>query len=112
MFTVKLNTGNDNERAFNVCDITDYKNLMTVLFDEFQNVLEQNKDEYRIELERLVDLAGVSDVDELEDWIRDAYENMDALRSSDYDSVEEMTERIESLSTAVNDAYDALRYVM
>lgn len=107
MLIVKLNTGNDNEeRTFNVCDITDYRNLMNTIFDEFQKVLEANRNEDRIELERLVDLAGVSDVDELEDWIKDAYEIKDALDSSDYDSVDEMTERIESLVSTIEEIYD------
>ena len=108
MLIVKLNNGNDNEeRTFNVCDISDYRFLMNTIFDEFQNVLEQNRNEDRITLERLVDkVPEVRDVDDLEEWIDEAYEIKDALDSSDYDSVDEMTERIESLVSTIEEIYD------
>ena len=121
MLTVKLNNGNESnneDRTFYINDVQDLKRVMDNILDDFQRCVENEMSEDRIALERLVDAAGVTDVNELEDWIKDAYEVMDALRSSDFDSVDEMTERIESLSTAIDDAYDyidsardALNYV-
>ena len=117
MLTVKLNNGvgeesnATTERTFYINDVQDLKRVMDNILDDFQTCLENEKNEDRITLERLVDMAGVSDVDELEDWVRDAYEIKDALDSSDYDSVDEMTERIDELATAVDEAYEALRYV-
>lgn len=115
MLTVKLNNGNEcngEDRIFYINDLYDVKRLQDNILEEFQKVLEQEKSEDRITLERLVDAAGCSDEDELEDWIRDAYDVKDALDSSDYDSVDEMTERIDELANAVDEAYEALRYVV
>lgn len=106
MLTVKIISGNNGERTYNVCDITDYRLLMNTIFDEFQNVLEQNRNEDRITLERLVDkVPEVRNVDDLEEWIDEAYEIKDALDSSDYDSIDEMTDRIEQLYTAIENIY-------
>ena len=112
MLTVKLNNGGENEeRIIYINDFIDLKKVVNDLIDGFQACIENERREDRITLERLVDLAGCSDEDELETWIRDAYEFKDALDSSDYDSVDEMTERIEELANAVDEAYEALRYV-
>ena len=118
MLTVKLNNGSEDERTFYVNDVQDLKRVMDNMLDDFQRCIENDKNEDRIALERLVDIAGVSDADELEDWVKEAYEVMDALNSSDYNSIDEMTERIDSLNSAIEDAYDyvdsardALQYV-
>ena len=114
MLTVKLNNGNESnneDRTFYINDFIDLKKVVNEVIDGFQACIENEKTEDRITLERLVDLAGCSDEDELEDWIRNAYDIKDALDSSDYDSIDEMTERIDELANAVDEAYEALRYV-
>ena len=111
MLTIKIQSGDEMERTIYVNDLYDVKNVQNTVLEEFQKVLENDKSEERIELERLVDKAGVSDVDELEDWIREAYDIKDALDSSDYDSIDEMTERIDELATAVDEVYEAVRYI-
>ena len=117
MLTVKLNNGvgeesvGTTERIYYINDVEDLKTLALNVLDEFKSCLEQEKSEERILLERLVDKAGVSDIDELEDWIEEAYEIRDALDSSDYDSIDEMTERLDELNNAVDEAYETLRYV-
>ena len=106
MLTVKLYNGDETtERSFYINDVQDLKRVMDNILDDFQKTLEQSANEDKIMLERLVDKAGVNDVDELEDWIEEAYEMKDALDSSDFTSIDDMTDRIETLENAIDDIF-------
>ena len=112
MLTVKLYNGDEStERSFYIYGMEDYSRLQEAICMELIRLEENKKNEDKIALERLVDKAGVNDVDELEDWVTDAYEIKDALDSSDYDSVDEMTERIESLVDTLEEIRRAIEDV-
>lgn len=105
MLTVKIQCGDETERTFYVNDILDVKRVQDNLLEDFQRVLAQDKSEEKITLERLIDKVGVTDEDELDSWVEEAYEVMDELHSSDYDSIDDMTEALDKMASALSDIY-------
>ena len=106
MLIVKFNNGSELEdRTYNVCDITDFRLMMNTLLDEFQKVLEQNRSEERIELERVLDASDYDNADDLIEWIERMQEIESDLNNSDFDDVEEMKDRIETLESAIDNIF-------
>ncbi len=106
MFTVKINTGIDNEeKVFNVCDLTDFRNLANDLFDRLDEALANNKNEDKIELERVLDASDYDNADDLIEWIERMQEIERDLNETDYDDISELTDRIEQLENAIENIY-------
>ena len=119
MLTVKIQYGDDMERLFYVNDLQDVKRVSNNLMDDFQKVLEESKSEERIELERLIDKSPCEDADGLSDWINRVCDICDGdtgrleelagiyydLQHSDYDSVEDLLDRVRQLEECIDNIY-------
>lgn len=117
MLVVTIKNGDKNPLELVVNDLNDVATVQQSILREYQEV---QKQDFKFDEERLLDNTPFSDLSELEDWIdefdhwgdyREMAEAWDELQCSDFDSVDEMTERIDSLQSAINDIQDTVRYL-
>lgn len=101
MLKVTINSGNAPERSIYVNDLLDIKVVQDAVLDEFQKVMAQEDEDDKIILQRILEKADCETVSDLDDYIENAVELKDALDSSDYDSIDEMTEAIDGMKDAL-----------
>ena len=101
MLKVTINSGNAPERSIYVNDLVDIKVVQDAVLDEFQKVMAQEAEDDKIILQRILEKADCETVSDLDDYIENAVELQDALDSSDYDSIDEMTEAIDGMKDAL-----------
>ena len=109
MLKVTINSGSAPERSIYVNDLLDIKIVQDAVLDEFQKVMAQEDEDNNIILQRILEKADCETVSDLDDWVENAVELKDALDSSDYDSVDEMTEAIDGMRSALEDIYSSAR---
>lgn len=101
MLKVTINSGNAPERSIYVNDLLDIKIVQDAVLDEFQKVMAQEDEDDKIILQRILEKADCETLIDLDDWVENAVELKDALDSSDYDSIDEMTEAIDGMKDAL-----------
>jgi t-SNARE complex subunit (syntaxin) len=101
MLKVTINSGSAPERSIYVNDLVDIKVVQDAVLDEFQKVMAQEAEDDKIILQRILEKADCETVSDLDDYIENAVELQDALDSSDYDSIDEMTEAIDGMKDAL-----------
>ena len=101
MLKVTINSGNALERSIYVNDLLDVKVVQDAVLDEFQKVMAQEDEDDKIILQRILEKADCETVSDLDDWVENTVELKDALDSSDYDSIDEMTEAIDGMKDAL-----------
>lgn len=117
MLVVTIKNGDKYPLELAVNDLNDVATVQQSVLREYQEV---QKQDFEFEEERLLANTPFNTIEELEDWvedfdywddIQDMSENYDVLRSSNFDSVDEMTDRIDALQSAINDIQDTVRYL-
>ena len=101
MLKVTITSGNAPERSIYVNDLLDIKIVQDAVLDEFQKVMAQEDEDNNIILQRILEKVDCETVGDLDDWVENAVELKDALDSSDYDSIDEMTEAIDGMKDAL-----------
>ena len=101
MLKVTINSDSAPERSIYVNDLLDVKVVQDAVLDEFQKVMAQEAEDDKIILQRILEKADCETVSDLDDYIENAVELKDALDSSDYDSIDEMTEAIDGMKDAL-----------
>ena len=109
MLQVKIQNGDEMERTFYVNDLLDLKRVQDNILEDFQRVLNQDKTDEKIELERILDASDFDNADDLIEWMHEVKEIKDCLDSSGYDSIDEMTEKIDDMSEALSEIYNISR---
>jgi len=117
MLVVTIKNGDKSPLELAVNDLSDVATVQQSILREYQEV---QKQDFKFDEERLLANTPFNTIDELEDWvedfdywddIHDMSENYDALRSSNFDSVDEMTDKIDALQSAINDIQGTVRYL-
>ena len=117
MLVVKIENGSKDPMELVVNDLNDVATVQQSILREYQEV--QSKD-FKFDEERLLENTPFSTIDDLEEWVEnfehwDDIEEMvelkDCLNYSDYSSIDEMTEKIDELQSAINDIQEIVRYM-
>ena len=123
MLKVIIENGDKEPMELHVNDLGDVATVQQSILREYQEV---QKQDFKFDEERLLDMTPFNDMGEFEDWIDKLHkydywdmmdkipemvELQDCLEASDYDSIDEMTERIDALQSAINDIQDTVRYL-
>ena len=105
MLKITINNGMDAERSIYINDLLDVKVVQDAVIDEYQKVLARDVEDEKIELSRVLDAADCEDVSELQSWVEEVVELKRDLDNSDYDSIDDMLERIGVLEEAIDNIY-------
>lgn len=115
MLVVTIKNGDKDPLELVINDLNDVATVQQSILREYQEV--------KFDKERLLDNTPFRCIEDLEEWIGEfdhwdiindideLVEMKDCLDCSDFDSVDEMTGRIDDLQSAINDIQDTIRYL-